>query len=509
MLAARMHRLGFAAIAACAVTLVAAAAPPPPLRITVYATAGGVERYLKTPQDRERTVAILRKLDITHAVIEGRRGDEYAPPALLKEVRDHLAKLGITTSGGIATVPGRSFGTRQDHPLGWLNWESPATREGIAGFFREDATVFDELVIDDFYCTADQTPASQAARGNRDWGPYRRDLLTGLIPEIVVKPAREANPKVHLIMKFPQWYDRFHMFGYDTARMPQYFDRIWVGVEVRNPKTRRMGYVQPTEGYMNYRWISDQASGKVDAAWFDHIECTAQNFVDQAYASVLAGAPELIFFSLFEVVQGHPGHEAFLKALPQLRDTARRLRGRKADGVFYYKPANSEAGENRFLADYLGMLGLPVVPVAHYPVEAKSVFLGAAAADDPELATKVKASLSRGARVAATRELIARTGPMDGVQVLDNMRTFNEQDYRDSNEWLLPPKELALVDMGVAEVDKLRQSLGVEVSGPTRVGCFQFGRDVAFYSFRDDDVVMRLGRREVRVPAHALVWARR
>jgi hypothetical protein len=51
-----------------------------------------------------------------------------------------------------------------------------------------------------------------------------------------------------------------------------------------------MGFVQPTQGYMNYRWLTDVIGDKVEAAWFDHIECTAQNFVDQAWQSVLAGA---------------------------------------------------------------------------------------------------------------------------------------------------------------------------------------------------------------------------
>ena len=49
---------------------------------------------------------------------------------------------------------------------------------------------------------------------------------------------------VRLIIKFPQWYDRFHLFGYDPPRMAEAFDKVWVGTEVRNPLTRRGGLNQ-------------------------------------------------------------------------------------------------------------------------------------------------------------------------------------------------------------------------------------------------------------------------
>ena len=52
-------------------------------------------------------------------------------------------------------------------------------------------------------------------------------------------------------------------------------------------------------------------------------------------------------------------------------------------GVAYYKPPNSEPGDNRYLMDYLGMLGIPVVPVAEYPMESEAVILGVQAAHDP------------------------------------------------------------------------------------------------------------------------------
>lgn len=482
-------------------------AADPALKISVYATAGGIQQQLATAEGRQRAAEAMRRLEVSRIVLEGRRGDEYVAPETLRILRAQLTELGFETSGGIATVPGKTFGVRQQGPLGWLNWEAKATQEGVAEYFRTNAKVFEELVVDDFYCTMDTSPESEKARAGRDWGEYRRDLLTGLLEPMILRPARESRPGVRMVLKFPQWYDRFHFFGYDPVRMSTPFERIWVGTEVRNPKTQRMGFVQPTQGYMNYRWITSIAGGKVEAAWFDHIECTGQNFVDQAWQSVLAGARELVLFNLIDVIQGHPGHALFEKALPEMRATARRVQGKSLDGVAFYKPPNSDPGDDRFLMDYLGMIGIPVVPTSTYPARTRAVILGVQAAQDPALIEKVQAHLKSGARVAMTSSLMDRVKAPAGVIRLD-LRTFTEQDYRDANEWLLPPKELPSLDMDQATADRLRLSLGVELSAPTRIAYYRFGRDEALYSFRDDDVTVKVRGKAIRVPAHGLVWVR-
>ena len=385
--------------------------PETPLRISIYVTAGDVLRHLALPSGREQVAASLGPLQVSRLFLEGRRGDEYVPAALLQEVRDFFGRHGIECTGGIATVPGGNFGTRQTGPLGWLNWESPRTRNDVAGFFRENAPVFETLIVDDFYCTADESPESLAARGSRPWGAYRRDLLTGLVPEILVGPARAARPDVRLILKFPQWYDRFHLFGYDPARMVVPFDAIWVGTEVRNPLTRRMGFVQPTEGYINFRWLRSVAGSKVVGAWFDHIECTPQNFVDQAFMSVLAGAHELTLFRLGDLIENHPGDTALAHRLPELRKLAERVREHAPRGVPYYKPSGSDPGDNLYLMDYLAMAGWPILPVATFPTEADSMFLGAQAAADGEILPRLEAALERGAVVTVTPAFVRAAGP--------------------------------------------------------------------------------------------------
>lgn len=526
-----------------------------PLRISVYATAGNVERYLSSPEGRQSAEAAMRRLGVTRIFLEGRRGDEYVAPQKLSEIRDYFAGRGFLVAGGIATVPGKSFGVRQNEKLGWFNWESAKTQEDIAQFFAENAPLFQELVIDDFYCTADTSPGSEKARGNRSWGQYRRDLLTGLIEPMIRRPASKANPGLRLTLKYPQWYDRLHLFGYDPLRMSPAFERIWVGTEVRNPLTQRMGYVQPTQGYMNFRWLGSVAGSKVEGAWFDHIECTAQNFVDQAYQSVLAGAREITLFHLGDIVEGHPGHKPFVTALPELIDLAAKVAIRSPKGIAYYKPPGSDAEENFFLMDYFGMLGLPIVPEARYPLTSCAAILGVQAATDPNLLTRLRQHLKRGATIVLTPALIRKLGPeaekLAGVKVsarpqpgvasgididlgitvtsakilagtdiplltakervlVCNVRTFSEQDYRDTGEWLLPPKPRGIVDISRDLADQIRghlmAPLGIRVSAPVRVAFYDFGEARCFYNFRSESAEIRIDGKPYELGANRLLW---
>ena len=94
--------------------LTTALAANEPLRVSVYATAGDVLRHLTSAEHRGKVIAALKPLQVSRVFLEGRRGDEYVPPSTMVEVRDFLAAQGIRSAGGIATVPGGSFGVRQD-----------------------------------------------------------------------------------------------------------------------------------------------------------------------------------------------------------------------------------------------------------------------------------------------------------------------------------------------------------------------------------------------------------
>lgn len=381
------------------------------LRLGSYATSHQVERMATDGDFRAAVWGAVERLGITKVYLEVYRGGHTVPLEQLVQVREWLTDRDIDVVGGIATVPGGDVGVRQTGPLGWFNWQNEKTQRDLERIIRTSAPLFDTFIVDDFLCTGDVSAESEQAKGERSWGQYRRELLTELAQSIFLGPAKQANPDITMIVKFPQWHDRFHLFGYDTVTFPRLFDRVWVGTETRGRNTQRFGFVQPYEGFINYRWLADIAGEKIGGAWFDHGDCAEHDFLDQAYMSVLAGAPELVFFNLGDVVAGHPDHAEVASRFAQLADLAAFVRKHPVVGVPAYKPPNSDPGGDMYLMDFLGMLGIPLVPVHEFPGEAPVIFLPAQAAADPDLYGHVQKARARGAHLILTTNLLIAWPP--------------------------------------------------------------------------------------------------
>ena len=242
------------------------------LSLSIFITTQAVNQYLSTEEGRREAVSLMRANGITKAYLEVYRST-VAPPELLRTASDYLKKEGFEVAGGIATVPGPDFGIRQEAHFEWFNWQNPKTQNDLTKVMEDVAPIFDNFIVDDFLATSDTSAESAAAKGNRDWPEYRRDLLSELSKSIFVDPVKKINPKMNMIIKYPQWYDRYHLFGYDVVRQPQLFDQVWVGTESRGQNTKSFGFVQSYESFIAYRWLASLSGDKIGGAWFDHIDC--------------------------------------------------------------------------------------------------------------------------------------------------------------------------------------------------------------------------------------------
>lgn len=417
------------AAVACLWTCPAALAQetPPDLRLSVYLTSDSVQKLASDPAARANALAILKPLRISHVFLEFYRGGDIVDRPALESLRDFFIENGFEVTGGIATVPGGNVGLQQEAPLTWFNWQNPKTQEDIRRIISDAAPVFDNLIVDDFFCTSDLSAESQAAKGDRSWAEYRCDLMVSLAKSLVIDPAKQANPGIRVIIKFPQWYDRFHEFGYDVPRQAAQFDAVWVGTETRGAKTQRYGFVQPYEGFVNYRWVASIAGSKTLGAWFDHGDCDADDFMDQAYQSVLAGAPELTLFSYNAFEEGHPGHARLAKEYDALNALSKAARIAPVRGVPAYKPANSDPGQDMYVMDCIGMLGIPLVPVSAFPSESPVVFLPTQAASDTSIGAWLAGFIKSNKTVIMTAGFLARV-QSDPIYSLAGIERFSTLD---------------------------------------------------------------------------------
>jgi len=382
------------------------------LSLSVFITTQAVNQYFSTEEGRREAVSLMRANGITKAYLEVYRST-VAPPELLRTASDYLKKEGFEVAGGIATVPGPDFGVRQEARFAWFNFQNPKTQNDLRRVMEDAAPIFDTFIVDDFLATSDTSAESATAKGNRDWPEYRRDLLSELSKTIFIDPVKKINPKMNMIIKYPQWYDRYHLFGYDVVRQPRLFDQVWVGTESRGQDTKSFGFVQSYESFIAYRWLASLSGDKIGGAWFDHIDCNQYDFIDQAYQSVLAGAKELILFNYYNLTEGHLGQHLLRLQLPKLIELSKAVAANPVHGVAGYKPPHSDAGGNLYIMDYIGMLGIPLVPYSSYPVNEKVIFLPEQAAADPSVYEKLTASLDNGSRIVMTAGFLANVSKGD------------------------------------------------------------------------------------------------
>lgn len=378
------------------------------LQLSTYVTAHTIERLLSTAEGRANAITNFRANGITKVYLEVYRSGLIVDVRLMSELVTFFEENGFDVVGGIATVPGGDFGVAQEGKLGWFNWQNTKTQEDLRYVMTGFAPLFQSFIVDDFLCTGDTSLESKNAKGERSWSDYRRELLTNLASSVFINPAKQANSGIHMIIKYPQWYDRFHLFGYDVESGPALFDEVWVGTETRGQYTQRFGYVQPYEGFVNFRWIKSLAGEKTGGAWFDHGDCDQMDFVEQAWQSVLAGADELVLFSYDSFIEGHPGHELLRQDFEQLIALAKTVKENPVYGIPAYKPPHSDAGGDLYLMDFIGMFGIPLIPVSEYPMDAQTLFLPTQSATDPDIVLKIRTSLDSGSRVIFTAGFLAQ-----------------------------------------------------------------------------------------------------
>ena len=173
------------------------------LQFSTYLTARSVQNFFDDVEQGVDPEALLAQFEIRKVILEVYRGGVVVERTQLERVRDYFLDKGYAVLGGIATVPGGDFGVRQDGRYGWLNWQNEKTQRDLAAVMETAAQVFDEFVVDDFLCTDDRSAESDAARGSRSWGAYRRDLMVELSDRLFIQPFRRAGGDKKVSLNIP------------------------------------------------------------------------------------------------------------------------------------------------------------------------------------------------------------------------------------------------------------------------------------------------------------------
>jgi hypothetical protein len=195
--------------------------------VATYATVRDVVLMNDPAYLESRWEAMSKYVKYDKIYLETSRDMIIADQASLDAGRKFFLSKGLKVSGGITwTVDERNGVT--------YCYSDPNQLQKAIDIIQFTARNFDEILFDDWGFTNCKTDAAIAAKGSQSWSQYRLALMDKVGRELVAA-AKAVNPKVKVIIKYPQWYDHYQETGFNLETQPKYFDGIYTGTETRDP----------------------------------------------------------------------------------------------------------------------------------------------------------------------------------------------------------------------------------------------------------------------------------
>lgn len=260
-----------------------------------------------TAEGRAKAVVWCRANHITKLWLESYRHAEQVPITRLVEVRDAFRKEGFAVSGMITPTQ------LNDSKSMVCCWTDPKACARLAEETVRAASVFEEIIFDDFLftdCQCARCQAEQKRRGFKDRGAFRCALMQEVCTKFILEPGKKANPKAQFIVKYPCWWQRYKIRGYDPVAEAKLFGRCWVGTETRDMNPN------PLQACWIMDWMDKITDGRCGGGWYDPLKIAhPSKFVEQARYTILGGAKESIIHCYDYLLANDPGKAAFNESM--------------------------------------------------------------------------------------------------------------------------------------------------------------------------------------------------
>jgi hypothetical protein len=389
---------------------------------------------MKDPAWLERSwAAVTKYVKFDKIYLETHRDTVMPDQATLDQAKKFFAAKGVKVAGGITWT----IMERNGETYCYSNPEHLKLMKKVVEFTARN---FDEILLDDWFFTNCKTDIEIAEKGNRTWTQYRLDLMDQTGRELMVNAAKAINPKVKVVIKYPQWYDHFQACGFNLETQPKFFDGVYSGTETRDPVNNSM-HIQQYHGYSIFRYL-DNLNHNNRGGWVDQGGSEMPNrYEEQLWITLFAKAPEITLWPIGRMLAPGLTYDQPLREISgdsrlaamagPVFEKVDRFIGKMGNpiGVKSYKPFNS-TGED-YLPGYLGMAGIPMDIVPQFPVEAQTVLLTEQAAFDPDIVAKIRRQLTSGKTVVITTGLLkALKGKLDEIVELQYTgRTVSTREF--------------------------------------------------------------------------------
>ncbi|HUS72179.1 MAG TPA: hypothetical protein VMY06_03860, partial [Sedimentisphaerales bacterium] len=166
--------------------------------------------------------------------------------------------------------------------------------------------------------------------------------------------------------------------------------------------------------------------------------------------------------------------------IPGLFKLAKLVRNKPIKGILAPKPPNSDADGEQYVFDFVGMLGLPLVPSAEIRSDAKAVFFSVHALKDRDLPAELRKMLDAKKPVLITDGL---AGKLKNVNLKDESLTILKVSGNPHRLLKLTRKDLNPIR------DKLLAPFGIRFDAPNKVALYLIGDNcLIIENFNDESV---------------------
>ena len=401
-------------------------------KVSTYIRAQDVAKMADDQFLHQTWETVSTQVDLDKIYLETHRDAFTVDEKTMLKVKKFFLSKGLEVGGGI------TYTRSEPTDFETYSYARENERQIVKEVAEYTAKLFDDFILDDFFFIDLKNDDEIAAKGSKSWTEYRLRLMADAGRELVMGPAKKVNPKVKVIIKYPNWYDHFHGLGFNLEEEPQYFDGIWTGTETRDPAS-----AQHLQNYLSYnvvRYFDNIAPGKNGGGWVDAggIHMSIDRYAEQLHLTMLSKTPEIILWNYMQLND--------VKITPQMCATWQILGGNSFSykeavapftkdgktitpttmarianvtlhqtdqligklgnpiGLVSYKPYHS-SGED-FLQNYLGMIGLPMDMHPQFLNDRRQILLTEQAAKDPQIVEKIKQQLKKGGDVIITTGLL-------------------------------------------------------------------------------------------------------
>ncbi|NLK68155.1 MAG: permease [Clostridiaceae bacterium] len=390
-------------------------------KIAIYCPVGNLNSINDLNKFEQSFKFFEKHLNVDKVYLETYRGNETIDWDKMRKIKEFFNSKGIQTSGGITTT------VSERGEFVSLCYNDDIHKNGLKEIITKTAELFDEIILDDFFFTNCRCKACIEAKCGLSWAEYRTELMKEVSIDYVIRPAKEVNPNVNLIIKYPNWYEHYQETGYNLKDEPSLFDMIYTGTETRDS----MYTQQHLPRYLSYfimRYMENVKPGKNGGGWFDPYQCSynLQSYADQARLTVFGKAKEVTLFCLGALLDRD--YSMFVPIGGYVLETMDEFVGGLGNpiGTACYIPYHS-MGED-YLHNYMGMLGIPLEPYPYFESEEKNIFLTENAAYDKEIVSKIETALLEGRNVIITSGLL-KALQNEGVKLPVNVRYTDRKAY--------------------------------------------------------------------------------